>query len=64
MLHDADAAHIHRGRKLVQRAALSLEQQVEQEAASRIRERLEHPIVVLHAQTIGNLLVTCQASER
>jgi hypothetical protein len=42
------------GLQLGQRAAVPGEQQVEQEAPGRIRERLEHAVVVGHVTKIGD----------
>ena len=48
VLGDAEPRHLQLGLELRQRAAITPEQQVEQEATGRIGERLEHPIVVRH----------------
>ena len=55
VLHDADARHVQLGFEFGQRAALTLEEQVEQEATGRVGQRLEHTVVVPpHADTIRN----------
>jgi uncharacterized membrane protein len=63
VLHDAEARHLQLRLKLGQRAAVTLKEQVEQEATRRVTERLKHTVLVLaHASTIGDHTVTCQAS--
>src|SRR5262245_25962349 len=63
VLHDAEARHLQLRLKLGQRAAVTLKEQVEQEATRRVTERLEHTVLVLaYASTIGDHTVTCQAS--
>lgn len=56
MLHDAEAGHLvaHLDLELGQRPPVPHEQQVEEEAPRRIRERLEDAIVVCHGATIGD----------
>ena len=49
VLHHAEAGHLEAFLELSQRAPVALEQPVEQVAAGRVGERLEHPVVVLHA---------------
>ena len=49
VLHDAEARHLQLGLQLGQRAAVTLEELVEQEATRRVGERLEHAVVVGHA---------------
>ena len=49
VLHDAEAGHLQLGLELGQRAAVAHEEAVEQEAAGRVGERLEHAVVVGHA---------------
>src|SRR4029450_10877353 len=62
VLHDAEARHLQLRLKLGQRAAVTLKEQVEQEATRRVTERLKHTVLVLaHASTIGDHTVTCQA---
>ena len=46
MLHDAEPGHLHLGLELGERAAVTLEEPVEEMAARRIGECLEHGIVV------------------
>ena len=46
MLHDPDTRHVHLGLELGQRATFTLEEKIEQEAARRVGERLEHAVVV------------------
>src|SRR5687767_13962386 len=61
MLHDAEARHHQLRRKLRQRAAVTREEPVEQETTRRVGERLEHAVVVGHAQIIRDHKVTYQA---
>ena len=49
VLHHAEARHLQLGLELGQRAAVTLEEPVEQEPARRIGECLEHAVVVVHA---------------
>jgi hypothetical protein len=51
VLHHAEARHLQLGLQLGERAAVTLEQAVEEEATRGVGERLEHAIVVvgLHA---------------
>src|SRR5678815_3769269 len=65
VLHDAEARHLQLRLKLGQRAAVTLKEQVEQEATRRISERLEHTVLVCaHASTMGDHTVTCQVPVR
>jgi hypothetical protein len=50
VLHDAEAGHLQFGFELRQRAAVTLEEPVEQEATRRVGERLEHAVVVVHGR--------------
>ena len=59
VLHHAEARHLQVGLELPERAAVALEEPVEQEAPRRIGERLEDPVVV-HARIICDQMVTCQ----
>ena len=51
MLHDPDARHGNVGFELRQRATLTFEEKIEQEAARRVGQRLEHQVVV-HTRTV------------
>ncbi len=51
MLHDPNPRHVHPSLELAQSAALTLEEQVEQETAGRVGKRLEHTVVV-HTPTL------------
>jgi hypothetical protein len=51
VLHDPEARHVDLGLELGERAAFAFVQEVEQEAAGRVGERLEHPAVV-HTRAI------------
>ena len=64
MLHDTEAGHLQLGLELGQRAAVTLEEPVEQEPPRRVGERLEHTVVVCHGLIIRDHIVTCQAQER
>ena len=57
VLHHAEARHRQPPFERRQRLTVLLEQQVEQAAARRVRQRLEH---LVHAGSICDLLVTCQ----
>jgi hypothetical protein len=48
VLHDPEAGHLELPFELAQRLAVALVQQVEQEPARGIRQRLEHEIVADH----------------
>ena len=54
MLHDAEARHLHLGLELGERAAVTLEEPVEQESPRRVRECLEHEGIVSHPVRIGD----------
>ena len=60
MLHHPEARHLQLRLELGQRAAVTLEEPVEQEASRRVGERLEHTVVVGHAAIIRDQTVTCQ----
>src|SRR5437763_6819006 len=50
VLHDAEAAHLrYLGLQFAERAAVTLEEPVEQQSPGRIGQRLEDPVVVVHA---------------
>jgi hypothetical protein len=49
VLHDPEAGHRELGLQLGQRAAVTREEQVEQEATRGVGKRLEHAVVVGHA---------------
>ena len=46
VLHHPEARHLQPGLQLGERAAVTHEEQVEQEAAGRVGEGLEDPVVV------------------
>lgn len=48
VLHDTEATHLQLGLQLRERAAIAREEQVKQEATARVRERLEHAVVIRH----------------
>ena len=48
VLHHAEAGHLQLRLELRQRAAVTREEPVEQEAPRRVGERLEHAVVVGH----------------
>lgn len=48
VFHHAEARHLQLGLELGERAAVTLEEPVEQEPARGIGERLEHAVVVGH----------------
>ena len=48
MLHDPDTRHLQLRLELHERAAVTREQQVEQQPPRRAGERLEHEVVVFH----------------
>jgi hypothetical protein len=54
MFHDAEPGHLHLGLELGERAAVTLEEPVEQESPRRVRECLEHEGIVSHRQRIGD----------
>jgi hypothetical protein len=60
VFHHAEARQLQHGLELGERAAVTREEPVEQVAPRRVRQRPEHAVVV-HAPTIRDLLVTCQA---
>ena len=61
MLHDTEPRHCQLRLELRQRTTITFEEQIEQESSGRIREGLEHRIVVEHPSNIGDHMVTCQA---
>ena len=62
MLHHAEARHLQLRLELGERAAVTLEEPVEQESTRGVGERSEHGIVVgWHVRRICDLTVTCQA---
>jgi len=48
VLHDSEARHLELRLELRERAAVTHEEPVEQEATRRVGERLEHQVVVRH----------------
>jgi hypothetical protein len=65
VLHDPEARHLQLRLELLERAAVTREEPVEQEASRGVGEGLEHAIVVVrHAWKIGDRMVTCQADGR
>ena len=48
MLHDPEARHLQVGLELGQRAAVTLEEPIEEETTRRVGKCLEHTIVVGH----------------
>src|SRR5437016_2285166 len=60
MLHYTEARHLQLAFELRQRAAVTDEEQVEQEASRRVSQRLENTVLVVHRWNICDLIVTCQ----
>ncbi len=54
MLHDAETRHLEPGLQFLQRAAVALKKQVQEEASCRIGKCLEYVIVICHGGTIGD----------
>jgi hypothetical protein len=50
VLHHPEPRHVQIGLELGQRAAVALEEPVEQEPTGRVGERLEHTVVVVHGR--------------
>ena len=48
VLHDAEAGHLQFGLELGERAAVTLEEPVEEESPRRVGERLEYEAIVSH----------------
>jgi len=61
VLHDAEARHLQLRLELCERAAVTNEEPIEQEAARRIGECLEHAVVI-HSLSICDQMVTCQVA--
>src|SRR5688500_15671934 len=62
VLHDAEAGHIQLGLELGERAAVTREEPVEQEASRWVSQCLEYAVVVVgHRSTIRDHIVTYQA---
>ena len=59
MLHHAEARHLQLGLELGERAAVTREEPIEEVTPRRISQCPEHAVVV-HVQTICDLMVTCQ----
>src|SRR5439155_11231229 len=64
VLHDAEARHRQLGLQFGQRAAVTREEQIEQEPSAGIGERFEHPVVVRHDSKLCDQKVTCQPGPR
>ncbi len=62
VLHDPEAGHLQLGLELGERAAVALEEPVEEKAPGRVGERLEDQVVVGHRDEIGDqeLHVNCE----
>ena len=54
VLHHAEARHLQLGLELRERAAVALEEPVEEIPARRIRKRPEDAVVVVHGRIIGD----------
>jgi hypothetical protein len=52
VLHDAEARHLQLGLELRERAAVTHEEPIEQEATCRVGECLEHAVVVRHGRIL------------
>ena len=63
MLHHPEAGHLQLGLELGERAAVTHKEPVEQEAPRRVGQRLEDTVVVGHAASIGDQMVTCQPED-
>jgi hypothetical protein len=62
VLHDTEPRHRQLRLELCQRATVTFEEQIEKESACRIRECLEHRIVVEYASTVCDYMVTCPST--
>jgi hypothetical protein len=60
VLHHAEARHLQLGLELGERAAVTRKEQVEEEAARPVGDRLEHAVVIGHGGRICDRTVTCQ----
>src|SRR4051794_23487009 len=60
MLHHAEAGHLELRLELRERAAVALEEPVEQVAPRRVGESLEDAVVVVHLEILRDQKVTCQ----
>jgi hypothetical protein len=63
VLHDTEPRHRQLRLELRQRATVTFEEQIEKESACRIRDCLEHRIIVEHAEIICDHMVTCQSGQ-
>ncbi len=54
MLHDPEAGHVEIALQVGQRAAVALEEPVEEVTPRRVGERSEHAVVVVHGPRIGD----------
>src|SRR5919197_2414014 len=62
VLHHAEARHLQLALELGERAAVTLEEAVEEEPPRGIGEGAEHEVVIVrHLRTIRDRKVTCQA---
>ena len=59
MLHDAKAGHRQPRLQVLQRPTVSLKEQVQEEATRWVGKSPEY-VIVVHIQTIGDRVVTCQ----
>ena len=59
MLHDAKASHRQPRLQVLQRPAVALKEQVQEEATRWVGKSPEY-VIVVHIQTIGDRVVTCQ----
>jgi hypothetical protein len=64
VLHHAEARHRQLGLELGERPPIADEEPIEQIATRRIRERLEHAVVVSHTRIICDQMVTCQQARK
>ena len=60
MFHHPEARHFQPGVELFERAAVTLEEPIEEEATGRVGQRLENQVVIHHIGIIGDYMVTCQ----
>src|SRR5262245_34503065 len=60
VLHHTKARHGQPGLQVLQRAAVALKEQIQEDATRSVSKCLEYLVVVRHLGTIGDHMVTCQ----
>jgi hypothetical protein len=60
MLHHAETRHFELGLECLQRAAVTLKQEIQEKAPRGVGKCLEYEVVVCHRRRIGDYMVTCQ----